>query len=158
MTTRERAVVALRQALAKRSADLVESRSGRRPEVAIRVDGRTLAQGRLSARAAGTWQSNTDYGVANAPEDPNRFWIFVDLIPAQPAIYIAPEWFVMRDIAQVHAGYLARNDGERAVTKDSTHHQISLPRIEQWRDRWDVVGFSCGSGDCAVTGSNDFRA
>jgi hypothetical protein len=140
MTTRERAVVALRQALVKRSAALVETRSGRRPEIAICARGNTIAQGRLSARAAGTWQSNTEYGVIDAPEEPERFWIFVDLIPDQPAFYIAPEWFVMRNIAREHAKYLARNGGERAVTKDSTHHQISLPRIERWRDRWDVLG------------------
>ena len=140
MTTRERAVLELRLALAKRSAALVEATQGQRPEVAIYADGREIAQGRLSARASGTWQSNTTYGDADAPEEIGRFWVFVDLIPPDAAFYIAPEWFVKRDIARTHAEYLARNSGERAITKDSTHHQISLPRIAQWRDRWDVVG------------------
>ena len=140
MSTRERAVTALRAALAERSAELVDTSQGRRPEISILAGGSPLAKGRLSARASGTWQSNTNYGDAYAPEESGRFWIFVDLIRPQPAFYIAPEWFVKRDIARTHAEYLARNGGERAITKDSTHHQISLPRIQQWRDRWHVVG------------------
>ena len=121
MSTRERAVTALRAALAERSAELVDTSQGRRPEISILAGGSPLAKG-------------------YAPEESGRFWIFVDLIRPQPAFYIAPEWFVKRDIARTHAEYLARNGGERAITKDSTHHQISLPRIQQWRDRWDVVG------------------
>ena len=108
MTTRERAVAALRGALAERSAELVHTSQGQRPEVAVVANGSTLARGRVSARASGTWQSNTSYGDAYAPEEPRRVWIFVDLIPSEPAFYIAPEWFVKRDIARAHNEYLTR--------------------------------------------------
>ena len=140
MTTRERGIAALREALMERCAELVHTSQGQRPEVAVLANGSTLARGRVSARASGTWQSNTSYGDAYAPEEPRRIWIFVDLIPSEPAFYVAPEWFVKRDIARAHDEYLARNGGERAKTRDSLHHQISLPRIIQWRDRWDVAG------------------
>ena len=68
MSTRERAVTALRAALAERSAELVDTSQGRRPEISILAGGSPLAKGRLSARASGTWQSNTNYGDAYAPE------------------------------------------------------------------------------------------
>jgi hypothetical protein len=97
---------------------------------------------RVKTRTGGTWQGSIRDGDPDpAPHIPATFWAFVDLTdPRSPAFYIAPDDWVRRDIHAAHQEYLGRHGGERAISKDSTHHAIQLPRILQWRDRWDLIG------------------
>jgi hypothetical protein len=47
---------------------------------------------------------------------------------------------MQNNIRDAHLEYLDRHGGQRARTKDSTHHAIPVPRVEQWRDQWDLLG------------------
>jgi hypothetical protein len=70
------------------------------------------------------------------------FWVLVDLeqSPGPPQFYIVPEWWIENDIYTVHQQLLVEHGGHRARTDESTHHAIEHSRIEQWRDRWDLLG------------------
>lgn len=91
-------------------------------------------------RGGRVWQTRTTRGKSDPVEDATRFWILVDLSVDDPEFYVVPEWWMQRDIHDAHADYLASHGGKRAQTQDSTHHAISIARVEQWRDRWDLLG------------------
>lgn len=65
--------------------------------------------------------------------------MFVDLGPDHPTYFIAPRWWVRNDIHSDHSAFLARHGGVRPNTPGSEHHGIPTHRVEQWRDRWDVL-------------------
>jgi hypothetical protein len=62
-------------------------------------------------------------------EEETHFWIFVELTkpPASPDFYVVPEWWIENDIHRANGDYLAKHGGQRAITKDSTHHAIKSP-------------------------------
>jgi hypothetical protein len=112
--------------------DVLATDIGQRRTVTIQVKAK---------RGGREWQTSITRGRLRDPEnDPVRFWILVDLIPAAPTYYIIPEWWIQNDIHVTHAAYLAKHGGRRARTTDSTHHAIPIRRVEQWRDKWDVLG------------------
>jgi hypothetical protein len=88
------------------------------------------------------WQTSI---AAGHPRDPNpdetRFWVLVDLKrPGEsPGYYIIPEWWMQNDIYTAHQGFLESHGGARPRTQDSTHHSINPKRVEEWRDRWDIL-------------------
>ena len=43
------------------------------------------------------------------------------------------------DIDRAHAEFLAQHGGVRPNTPGSEHDGIPLPRIKEWRDRWDEL-------------------
>jgi hypothetical protein len=96
----------------------------------------------VKTRAAGSWHSQSTRGHPRTEpaKDEGRFWIFVDLIAQPPGFYVVPEWWMQNDIHRAHTEFLQRHGGTRPRSPESTHHGIGLPRIEQWRDRWDVLG------------------
>ena len=94
---------------------------------------------RVKARTSGTWQAQITQ-EQQRDEEETSFWILVDLIPEIPAYYVMPESWIQNNIHDVHAAYLERQGGERAESPDSTHHAISLERVAQWKDRWDLLG------------------
>jgi len=53
---------------------------------------------------------------------------------------VVPEWWILNDIHVHHLAYLKRHGGRRARNPESTHHAIQHARIEEWRDRWDILG------------------
>jgi hypothetical protein len=97
----------------------------------------------VKTMSAGSWQTSITRGRPREEptEEETHFWVFVDLRkpPAPPEFYIVPEWWVENDIHETHAAYLAKHGGERAKTRDSTHHAIKRSRIEQWHNRWDLL-------------------
>jgi len=96
----------------------------------------------VKTRRKGTWHSSTVRGMRRSEKDANgKFWVFVDLpdAPEHPSYYVAPEWWILNDIFEHHQAYLKRHGGRRARNPDSTHHAIQRTRIEEWRDRWDVL-------------------
>jgi hypothetical protein len=92
---------------------------------------------------ARTWQTSITRGRERTEptEHETHFWIFVELKtpPAQPDFFVVPEWWIENDIFRTHAEYLAKHGGKRAISNESTHHAIKRSRIEQWRDRWDLL-------------------
>ncbi|HET7036825.1 MAG TPA: hypothetical protein VFI42_14165 [Thermomicrobiaceae bacterium] len=89
------------------------------------------------------WQTQTTRGQQRSPDpEESRFWILVDLdeIGSTPSYYIIPEWWMQNDIYEAHQAYLNQHGGSRPVTQASKHHKIERRRVEQWRDRWDLLG------------------
>ena len=112
---------------------------GRRPVLHAERDGarRTV---RVSAKRSGNWQTSTTYGADQAPEEARgRFWVFVDVGRPESEFFVVPEDWMVEDIWQVHQQYLKKHGGQRKVTRKSTHHKIELARIQDWRDRWDLL-------------------
>jgi hypothetical protein len=97
----------------------------------------------VKTKRSGTWQTSTRTGIPReaVPEE-LRFWILVDLRRSpddSPVYYIVHEWWIQNDIHEAHQEYLRRHGGTRAESPGSTHHAIPRTRIEQWRDRWDLL-------------------
>lgn len=107
---------------------------------ADREQTRTVAI-QVKTKTGRDWQTSTAHGRHRDPEDDStRFWILVDLSGEAPGYYVVPEWWMQADIQAEHDRYLARHGGQRARTPGSTHHAIAVRRVEQWRDRWDLLG------------------
>jgi hypothetical protein len=95
----------------------------------------------VKTKSRGSWHARGSRDGIQRIEDPaeSSFWIFVDLAPAYPTFYVAPRWWVQNDIWTDHTAYLARYEREHGAPRDSDHHGILTQRVEQWRDRWDVL-------------------
>jgi hypothetical protein len=96
----------------------------------------------VKTKSSGSWHARFPKDAAECSEDPGEtsFWIFVDLGGEHPAYFIAPRWWVRNDIWQDHTAYLTRFEQEHGHPRESTHHGIRTPRVEEWRNRWDVLG------------------
>ena len=127
--------------LASRGATVRDTAQGQIRFLEITSPGGGRARVRVKTRRSGTWQASASQGRSEpAPAEVPTFWVFVDVSSERPAFYVAPDGWVRRDIAAEHARYLDRHGGRRAENVDSDHHAIQLPRIERWRDRWDLLG------------------
>lgn len=92
-------------------------------------------------RGGRVWQTRTTRGMPREREQaPTRFWVLVDLAVEDPEYYVVPEWWMQNDIHAAHQEYLEAAGGQRAKNPASTHHAIGPSRVEQWRDRWDLLG------------------
>jgi hypothetical protein len=96
----------------------------------------------VKTRTTGTWHAQVprDAQQSIPVPDESAFWAFVDLSDELPQYYFAPRWWMRNDIYDTHVAFLARHGGTRPRTPQSTHHAISVARIAQWRDRWDLLG------------------
>lgn len=96
----------------------------------------------VKTRTAGTWHAQVPRDAEQGPpvSDESAFWAFVDLSKNQPEYYFAPRSWVLNDIYETHAAFLVRHGGRRPHAPESKHHAITVARIEQWRERWDVLG------------------
>ena len=94
-------------------------------------------------RTKGAWQTTINNGIPRRkPKDETRFWILVDMaipIGQLPDFYIIPEYWIQNDIHKAHKTYLKKHGGVRARNPKSTHHGIPVKRIEQWKDKWDIL-------------------
>lgn len=101
----------------------------------------------VKTRTSGTWHARVprDAEQTLPIDDESAFWAFVDLSTDLPGYFLAPRWWIRNDIYDVHAAFLGRHGGVRPVSPESGHHAIALARIEQWRDRWDVLGILEGA-------------
>lgn len=95
----------------------------------------------VKTRTAGTWHAQVPRDAVQGRPVPNEsaFWAFVDLSKDEPEYYFAPRSWVLNDIYETHAAFLDRHGGRRPHAPESGHHAITVPRIEQWHDRWDVL-------------------
>lgn len=96
----------------------------------------------VKTRRTGTWHASTKDGrQAKRKKNEDRFWIFVDIekVDSPPCYYIVPDWWMRNDIFKKFEEIKARHGGQRAKNPDSTHHGIRIKRVEQWKDRWDIL-------------------
>lgn len=95
----------------------------------------------VKAKSSGTWHARYPRDAATCGEDPDEtsYWIFVDLGGEHPSYFIAPRWWVRNDIWQAHTAFLARYEQTHGQPRKSDHHGIPAQRIEEWRDRWDIL-------------------
>jgi hypothetical protein len=96
----------------------------------------------VKSKSSGSWHARFPQDAAELTQDPaeTSFWIFVDLGGEHPAYFVAPRWWVRNDIWRDHTAYLARYQQKHGHPRESTHHGILVRRVEQWRDRWDILG------------------
>ena len=84
------------------------------------------------------------YDAFNDRACPMRFWSTIDYLNFKEAGDHKVIWELNRHqyLLRLGEAYLARHGhgGRRKINPESTHHSISLKRIEQWRDRWDILG------------------
>lgn len=121
--------------------------SGNMPDIDILASdiarARTVAI-QVKTNTAGTWQTSTKRGRRRKKDpDETDFWVFVDLgkdPDARPDYFITPRWWIENSIHTRHRAYLARHGGRRARSSESTHHAIPVTVIEEWRERWDILG------------------
>jgi hypothetical protein len=141
-STAERGRRLAAQALQDRGARVTEKRQGNKVFLEVRgSDPSARILVRVKTRTGGTWQGSIRDGDPDpAPSRPPVFWVFVDLESAgSPRFFIVPDDWMRRNIHDAHQAYLRRHGGERAHSKDSTHHAIEPRRILQWKDRWDLI-------------------
>lgn len=89
------------------------------------------------------WQTSITAGQQrDSKTDETRYWVLADLKwPGEaPDYFIIPEWWIQNDIYTAHQQWLVLHSGVRPRTPGSTHHLINRERIEEWRDRWDILG------------------
>jgi hypothetical protein len=93
---------------------------------------------------SGGWQTSTRHGLSRETADSalfaGRFWVLVDLRPANPGFYVMPELWIRNDIYEQHREYLARHGGHRRDNPASEHHLITVARVAERQDAWDVLG------------------
>jgi hypothetical protein len=93
----------------------------------------------VKSKTSGTWQATTNDGDLEKSRT-DVYWVFVDL-GAEPnsEFFVVPDRWIRQDIQEHHAEYLAKHGGERAMGGDSTHHAIQPRRVQEWKDRWDLL-------------------
>jgi hypothetical protein len=102
----------------------------------------------------GRWAASTRDGRLH-PEprvDEHQFWVLVDLSKDAPEYYVVPAWWMEHHIFTAYEAYLAKRGGTRpGKNPKSTDWSILPHEVEQWRDRWDVLGiFPDGSAGVQI--------
>jgi hypothetical protein len=111
--------------------------------VATNVEQTRTVSIQVKTRRAGTWHANNrDAEPREENSKDDRFWIFVDLSnkDQHPDYYIVPEWWLKNNMYEVCVAYEEKKGRKVKFPFKSEHHSIPLSRIEQWGDRWDVLG------------------
>ncbi len=121
--------------------------SGNMPKIDIIAcsndESRTVYIQVKTKRGGKNWHSSiVGSQPAETKDDEHNFWVFVNLGDEQtpPRYWIVPEWWIKDDIYKKHQTYLKKHGGIRPGNPASTHHSIDESRLEQWKDRWDILG------------------
>jgi hypothetical protein len=97
----------------------------------------------VKTKRSGTWLTTIREWRTRTPEVAElRFWVFVDLHrqpEKQPDYFVVPEAWMQADIMRARQRYLDKR-GQEAETPGPKPQAIRPIRIEQWRDRWDLLG------------------
>lgn len=89
----------------------------------------------------GRWAADIRDGrPRQEPPDETRFWVLVDLSKGAPEYYVVPAWWMVNSIYTEHQKFLDKHGGKRPRSPDSTDHSIKVEHVEQWKDRWDILG------------------
>ncbi|RMD60010.1 hypothetical protein D6833_10575 [Candidatus Parcubacteria bacterium] len=111
--------------------------------IACNSDGSRTVYIQVKTKRGKTWHSSI---VDSQPMDPkadeSSFWVFVDLgdMSTSPRYWVVPDWWIRDDIHKAHQAYLNKHGGTRPGNPSSTHHSINESRLEQWKERWDILG------------------
>ena len=144
-STREVAAHARRLVLneiARRGGTAREVRVGLRTEIHLTGPGGSRRL-RVVSRRRGDWQSSIREGDTKG--EPDRFWVFVDLMTTPADFHIGPEDEVVHGIRTRHEEYLRRNGGRRVQT---------TPRSTARSDSATSTG-SPGGGTCSASAADD---
>lgn len=132
----------LRKELEDRGARVTEVREG--TLLYFELDGpngQPRRRVRVKTRTSGTWQTSTTEGLIDPPHPPvPTWWAFVDLSVTPARIYIADDRAVRQNIWAHHGEYLQRHGDRRPISEHSTHHAISLARVECLSLGWAALG------------------
>jgi hypothetical protein len=117
---------------------------GQRTELRVAdATGRLVAALKVKTKRAGTWQPSLREAQPLENGDVPRYWVLVELSgDGDPAFFVVPEPWIQRDIRDAHEASIARHGGHREHTPDSLHHALPRNRVEQWRERWDLIGLT----------------
>jgi hypothetical protein len=129
--------------LMQRGAGSVTSRGTRK----VRLHANNSSQNRsveirVKAKRKGNWHATTDEAslLSNSGDhEAPTFWVFVDL-GGPPIYWIVPDRWIRNDIHDAHRRYLDRHGGHRAKNHYSNHHSIEENRIEEWKNKWEILG------------------
>jgi hypothetical protein len=58
-----------------------------------------------------------------------------------------PELWIRNDIYDRHQEYLALHGGHRPNNPASEHHQITIARVAEWQDAWNVLDIGLTNSD-----------
>jgi hypothetical protein len=102
----------------------------------------------VKTRRTGTWQPTHKDSFAHSDRKTkdNRFWVFVDLKAIDlgreaPHFYIVPAIWIENYVHERFTAYL-KSRGLSLEERRSRHTSITEDEIEEWRDRWDLLGLS----------------
>lgn len=130
--------------LRRRGAVNVESFGTRR--VGLRAsssDFNRTVELRIKTKQKGNWHASIEDGmpVSETLEEDikNEYWVFVDLENA-PRYWIIPDTIIRQNIFNAHEEYLKQHGGHRAINDTSNHHSIREERLNDWVERWDILG------------------
>lgn len=135
-STSDRGISWLLHMIRKRGAQCGPIESSRRTALWVSTTGGNRIHVRVKSRTAGTWQAQKNDENLSLDDTGSRFWAFVDLAGAEPAVYILHSTEVAAGIRKANDEWVAR-DRSRERTG---HHAIELSRISHGRDRWDLLG------------------
>jgi len=94
----------------------------------------------VKARRKGVWSASAKEGKPSKQIlDETSFWIFISMekLNELPNYYIVPEWWIRNDIYNETKGLLLQKGNSKYA-----HYGINVSRIEQWKDRWDILGLT----------------
>ena len=96
----------------------------------------------VRSRRKKNWHSSIDDGrLCKKPEVESNYWVFVDFTePRSPDYFVIPDWWIRNNIYETYQAYLKRHGGRRRDNPNSRHHAITKESIQQWKDRWDILG------------------
>ena len=94
----------------------------------------------VKTRSRGSaWQvKTTDGRLCESVDDDSVYWVFVDLSTRE--FWVAPGAWVQNLIQLRCTAYLERHGGQRPVTPSSDHATLPTEVLDEWKDRWDVLG------------------
>ena len=98
---------------------------------------------RVKTKQKGNWHTTCDEAKPTDtpldPEDIRNFWVFVDF-SSTLRYWIVPDWWIRNDIHEAHQKYLNKHGGHRPKNDYSNHHSIDESRLENWQDKWEILG------------------
>jgi hypothetical protein len=118
----------------KRTVDLHISDQirGRTVDVMVKMKGRTSSD----------WQDHIELKPTAEPLRESVFYVFVDRGETgtdQPRFWIVPFAWMRQDVYEDHRRWLDQHGGKRPNNPSAVLHTIGQNRIDQWRDRWDLL-------------------
>lgn len=95
----------------------------------------------VKCKTSGTWHTSILRGELREEDaDETRFWILVDIgrdAELPPGYWIVPEWWMLNHI---YVRYEEKPRGAWSRNPESKHFAIIPKNVQEWRDRWDLLG------------------